>query len=72
MRGLGLSVRAAVGFIYLATICTGVAALLLPQLDTVGALLDLFLVGLLLTIVALFEYYGGRLARREAPRNEED
>jgi UDP-GlcNAc:undecaprenyl-phosphate GlcNAc-1-phosphate transferase len=71
MRGLGLGVRAAVSFIYLVTICTGVAALLLPQLDTLGAILDLLLVGLLLTIVALFEYWGGRLAQRELPRRGE-
>jgi len=72
MRGLGLSVRAAVSFIYLITICTGVAALLLPQLDTIGAVLDLLLVALLLTIVALFEYWGGKLAQRDALRNGED
>jgi len=72
MRGLGLGVRGAVGFIYLVTAATGVAALLLPQLDTTGALLDLLLVGLMLTIVALLEYWGGRRARQEAPRDDED
>jgi UDP-GlcNAc:undecaprenyl-phosphate GlcNAc-1-phosphate transferase len=72
MRGLGLGVRGAVGFIYLVTACTGVAALLLPQLDTTGAILDLLLVALVLTIVGLLEYWGGRRARAEAPRAEED
>jgi len=72
MRGLGLGVRGAVGFICLVTACTGVAALLLPQLDTTGALLDLLLVALVLTLVALLEYWGGRRARREAPQEDED
>jgi UDP-GlcNAc:undecaprenyl-phosphate GlcNAc-1-phosphate transferase len=72
MRGLGLGVRSAVGFIWLVTACTGVAALLLPQLDTTGALLDLLLVALVLTIVALLEYWGGRRARQRAPRDDED
>jgi UDP-GlcNAc:undecaprenyl-phosphate GlcNAc-1-phosphate transferase len=72
MRGLGLGVRGAVGFICLVTACTGVAALLLPQLDTAGALLDLLLVALMLTIVALLELWGGRRARREAPEPDED
>lgn len=72
MRGLGLGVRGAVGFIYLVTAATGVAALLLPQLDTVGALLDLLLVALVLTIVALLELWGGRRARRAAPQDDED
>jgi len=72
MQGLGLGVRGAVGFICLVTACTGVAALLLPQLDTLGALLDLLLVGLVLTIVALLEMWGGRRARREAPQDDED
>ena len=72
MRGLGLGVRGAVGFIYLVTACTGLAALLLPQLDAVGALLDLMLVALVLTVVALLELWGGRQARREAPHDDED
>jgi UDP-GlcNAc:undecaprenyl-phosphate GlcNAc-1-phosphate transferase len=72
MRGLGLGVRGAVGFICLVTACTGVAALLLPQLDTTGAILDLLLVALVLTLVALLEYWGGRRARREAPQEAED
>jgi UDP-GlcNAc:undecaprenyl-phosphate GlcNAc-1-phosphate transferase len=72
MRGLGLGVRGAVGFIYLVTACTGLAALLLPQLDTVGALLDLLLVALVLTVVALLELWGGHRARREALHDEED
>jgi len=72
MRGLGLGVRGAVNFIFLVTVCTGVAALLLPQLDAVGALLDLLLVGLILTIVGLLELWGGRRARHEAPQDDED
>ncbi|MBN1917089.1 MAG: undecaprenyl/decaprenyl-phosphate alpha-N-acetylglucosaminyl 1-phosphate transferase [Verrucomicrobia bacterium] len=72
MRGLGLGVRGAVSFIWLVTACTGIAALLLPQLNTTGALLDLLLVALVLTIVALLEFWGGRKARREAPRDDED
>jgi len=72
MRGLGLGVRGAVNFIWLVTACTGVAAVLLPQLDTAGALLDLLLVALVLTIVALLEHWGGRLARQRAPRDGED
>jgi UDP-GlcNAc:undecaprenyl-phosphate GlcNAc-1-phosphate transferase len=63
MRGLGLTVPGAVGFIYLMTACSGLAALLLPQLNTVGAIIDLLLVGTILAIVALFEYWGGRLSR---------
>lgn len=72
MRGLGLGVRGAVGFICLVTACTGVAALLLPQLDTLGAALDLLLVALVLTIIAMLETWGGRRARREAPQDDED
>jgi UDP-GlcNAc:undecaprenyl-phosphate GlcNAc-1-phosphate transferase len=72
MRGLGLGVRGAVGFIYLVTACTGLAALLLPQLDTTGALLDLLLVAVVLTVVALLELWGGRQARREAAHDDED
>ena len=72
MRGLGLGVRGAVGFICLVTAYTGVAALLLPQLDTLGAALDLLLVALVLTIIAMLETWGGRRARREAPQDDED
>jgi len=72
MRGLGLGVRGAVGFICLVTAFTGVAALLLPQLDTLGAALDLLLVALVLVIIAMLETWGGRRARRETPQDDED
>jgi len=71
MQGLGLGVRSAVSFVCLVTACTGVAALLLPQLNAAGALLDLLLVGLILTIVALLEIWAGRRnQKKETGRND--
>ncbi len=60
---VGLSVRGAVLLIYFLTICTGIAALLMPGADLLGSLLILAQVIFILSIVAILIHYG----KKEGP-----
>lgn len=60
LERLGLSRKHAVWTIYLATMTCGLGALLLHQVDFVGAILVLALVGCVLTIIAILEMANGR------------
>jgi UDP-GlcNAc:undecaprenyl-phosphate GlcNAc-1-phosphate transferase len=60
---VGLSVRGAVLLIYFLTICSGIAALLLPRADLLGSLLLLVQVIFILSIVAILIHYG----KKEGP-----
>jgi len=60
---LGLSERHAVWTIYLTTATCGCGALLLHQVDTIGALIITLLVGSVLAIIAILETAGRRRGR---------
>ena len=55
---LGMTQRTAVLFIYLVTLCTGIGALLLHQVEDSGGLVILIQVGIILCIVLLLERVG--------------
>ncbi|MFH1738357.1 MAG: undecaprenyl/decaprenyl-phosphate alpha-N-acetylglucosaminyl 1-phosphate transferase, partial [bacterium] len=56
---LGMSQRGAVLAIYMVTLCTGLGALLLPHVDTVGAFLILLQTVTIFCVIALLEYARG-------------
>ena len=55
---LGMSHRTAVLFIYLVSLCTGIGALLLHQVEASGGLIILIQVGIILGIILLLERVG--------------
>lgn len=64
IKALGMSSRGTVLFLYLVTLSIGLAAPVLPSVSAVGAILLLIQAGTVITIVALLEYYGGKLLNR--------
>ena len=56
----GMSVRTAVRFVYLVTLCIGLPSVLLPILPLVGVLIVFFQVVGIISIIAILEYYGSR------------
>ncbi|MDD5644824.1 MAG: MraY family glycosyltransferase [bacterium] len=63
---LGFSYRASIIFIYIICLCTGIAAIILPEIDNLfSSLLILFQVFLVLFIIGILEYYGARNGRKK-------
>ncbi len=60
MLNLGMSQRGAVFFIYLVTLCTGLSAMLLPIVGWRGGCIILAQTILIVSVVAILEYFGGR------------
>ena len=65
LLNLGMSRRGAVLFIYLVTICTGLSATLLPRVSWAGGTVILAQTILIVSIIAILEYFGGD-RRRDA------
>jgi UDP-GlcNAc:undecaprenyl-phosphate GlcNAc-1-phosphate transferase len=63
-----MSARQAVATIYLATATCGLGALLLHQLDALGAAVVLLMVGCVLVLVAILETVG----RRDRGHNQDE
>ncbi|MCK4948002.1 MAG: undecaprenyl/decaprenyl-phosphate alpha-N-acetylglucosaminyl 1-phosphate transferase [Candidatus Aureabacteria bacterium] len=58
---LGLSYKTAITFIYIICLCTGIAAIVLPEVDnTCSALLIMSQVILILFIISILEYFGSK------------
>lgn len=63
---LGFSYKAAIIFIYTICLCTGIAAIILPEIDNlVSSLLILSQVILILFIIGILEYYGAYNGRKK-------
>jgi UDP-GlcNAc:undecaprenyl-phosphate GlcNAc-1-phosphate transferase len=56
---LGMSQRGAVCFIYLVTLCTGLSATLLPRVGWGGGVIVLAQTILIVSVIAVLEYFGG-------------
>lgn len=63
LLGLGMSQSGAVLFVYLVTLCTGLAAMLLPRVGWSGGALILIETVLIVSIIAILEHFGGRGTR---------
>ncbi|MBN2189763.1 MAG: undecaprenyl/decaprenyl-phosphate alpha-N-acetylglucosaminyl 1-phosphate transferase [Candidatus Aureabacteria bacterium] len=63
---LGFSYKAAIIFIYIICLCTGIAAIILPEIDRLfSSLLILLQVFLILFIIGILEYYGAHNGRKK-------
>ena len=60
---LGMSVRQAVTFIYLVTICVGVSAILIPELNLFGSIIVLIQEALVFALITLLMIKGKHLKR---------
>jgi UDP-GlcNAc:undecaprenyl-phosphate GlcNAc-1-phosphate transferase len=58
---LGMSIRQAVMFIYLVTLCIGMSAILIPELNVFGSILVLVQEGLIFGLITLLMIKGKRL-----------
>ncbi len=58
---LGLSIRQAVVFIYLVTLCIGISAILIPELNLFESLIVLLQEGLIFVLISLLMIKGDRL-----------
>lgn len=60
IENLGMSVRGAVLFVYLVTLCTGLSAAFLPRVGWMGGLVVFVQVGLIVSVIAVLEYFGSK------------
>lgn len=60
LTNLGMTTRGAVCFLYLVTLCTGLSAAFLPRVGWRGGAVVFAQVALVVSVIAVLEYYGGR------------
>ncbi|MEI6632415.1 MAG: MraY family glycosyltransferase [Chlamydiota bacterium] len=60
LTNLGMSVRGAVLFVYLVTLCTGLSAVFLPRVGWRGGTVVFVQVALVVSVIAILEYFGSK------------
>jgi len=71
LLALGMSQRGAVWFVCLVTLCTGLSALLLPRVGWGGGMLIVAQTILIVSVIAILEYFGGERRRNAGVRGGE-
>lgn len=60
LANLGMSVRGAVLFVCLVTLCTGLSAAFLPRVGWKGGIVVFVQTGLIVSVIAVLEYFGSK------------